>query len=162
MDVVRAKPTGGETSLAPRQRMVALRAQGWSYAAIAAELACSPWTVGRWVRAHAAGGPAAPAYHGRRPRTPHPQTTPPALQARIRAIRQAHPGWGARLIRRQLDLDGVARLPSEATIQAWLRRWGRPLVRPRRHEPLGWTGDPVTAAAPVWQTGFTQKGGGGT
>jgi hypothetical protein len=141
--------------------MVALRAQGWSYAAIAVELACSPWTVGRWVRAHAAGGPAALAYHDHRPHTAHPLTTPPALQAQIRAIRAAHPGWGARLIRRQLALDGVRTPPSEVTIHQWLRRSGLPLVRPRRHKPLGWTGDPVTAATPVWQADFKQKGGSG-
>jgi transposase len=162
MDIVPQQPTSGETTVAQRQRMVALRAQGWSYAAIAAELACSPWTVGRWVRAHAAGGPAALAYHDRRPRTAHPLTTTPELQAQIRAIRAAHPGWGARLIRRQLELAGVPDPPSEVTIQVWLRRWNLPLVRPRRHKPLGWTGDPVTAATPIWQVDFKQKGGSGT
>ena len=162
MEIVDRKPTSSETSVAQRERMVALRAQGWSYAAIATELACSPWTVGRWVRAHAAGGPSPLAYHDRHPRTPHPQTTSPALQARIRALRRAHPGWGARLIRRQLELDGVADPPSEVTIHAWLRRWALPLVRPRRHKPLGWTGDPVPTATPVWQVDFKQKGGSGT
>jgi transposase len=156
------KPTSSETSLEQRHAMVRLHAQGWPYDAIAAQLGCSRWTVGRWVRAHAAGGDPALVYHDRRPRTPHPQTTPPAVQARIRAIRQQHPGWGARLIRRQLELDGVTPLPSEVAIQRRLARQGFPLVRPPRHKPLGWTGDAPVPATPLWQADFVQKGGTGT
>jgi putative transposase len=160
MDGQPPKPTSRETTREQREAMVRLRAQGESYAAIAARLACSPWTVGRWVRAYAAAGPAALAYRSRRPRTPHPQTTPVAVQERIRAVRQRHPGWGARLIRRQLVLDGVADAPSEVTIQRWLVRQGFPLVRPLRHKPLGWP-SPASSAAPVWQADFKQKGGPG-
>jgi transposase len=162
MDGLPAKPTSSETSIAQRAQMVALRGQGWSYAAIARHLGCSPWTVGRWIRAHAADGSTALAYHARRPHTAHPQMVAPACQAQIQAIRQAHPQWGARLIRRHLELDGGTDLPSEVTIHHWLRRLGFPLVRPRRHKPLGWTGDPVTATTPVWQMDFKQKGGSGT
>jgi transposase len=160
MESAPRKPTSSETSLAQRQTMVQLHQQGWTYAAIAAHLACSPWTVGRWVRAHAAGGAAALGYRSRRPRTAHPQTTPPALHAQIRTIRQRHPGWGARLIRRQLMLDGVATPPSEVTIHRMLGRLGFPLVRPPRHKPLGWPSPPP--ATPLWQVDFKQKGGAGT
>jgi transposase len=162
MDARPGKPTGGETSIAQRQQMVVLHQQGWPYDRVAAHLGCSRWTVGRWVRAHARGGAAALAYHGRRPSAPHPQTTPPAVQDRIRTLRQQHPGWGARLLRRQLDRDGVRPLPSEVTIHHWLRRWGFPLVRPARHKPLGWTSAAPPSAAPVWQVDFKQKGGPGT
>ncbi|MGH2534541.1 MAG: helix-turn-helix domain-containing protein [Thermomicrobiales bacterium] len=161
MDPRSRKPTSSETALAQRQQMVQLHHTGWTYAAIAAHLGCSRWTVGRWVRAHAAGGDAALAYHDRRPHTPHPQTTPLAVQEQIRTIRQAHPGWGARLIRRQLELDGVAAVPSEVTIHQWLGRFGFPLVRPARHKPLGWASPPPTPAIPVWQTDFKQKRGRG-
>jgi transposase len=160
MDETPRKPTGRETTVEQREAMVRLRAQGASYAAIAARVGCSAWTVGRWVRAYAAGGEPALAYRSRRPRTPHPRTTPVAVQERIRAIRQRHPGWGARLIRRQLGLDGGAAAPSEVTIQHWLGRQGFPLVRPLRHKPLGWPGPPP--AGPVWEVDFKQKGGPGT
>jgi len=153
------KPTSGETSIEQRQQMVRWHAQGDSYAVIAARLGCSRWTVGRWVRAAARGGEAALGYRSRRPHTPHPHTTPAAIQARIRAIHQAHPHWGARLIRRQLALEGVAKPPSEITIHAWLRRWEVPLVRPRCHKPLSWP-QPATAT-PGWQLDFKQKGGRG-
>lgn len=159
MDGQARKPTSSETSVEQRRMMVRLHQQGWSYAAIAVHLGCSCWTIGRWVRAHAAGGDAALAYHARRPHTPHPQTTAPAVQTRIRTIRQQHPGWGARLIRRQLALEGGTALPSEVTIHHWLGRLGFPLVRPRVHKPLGWTNAAALPATPVWQTDFKQKGG---
>jgi transposase-like protein len=152
------KPTSSETSRAQRAQMVTLHAQGWSYDAIAADLGCSKWTVGRWVRAHQRGGDDALRYHSRRPQTPHPLTTPVLVQERIRAIHAVHPGWGARLIRRQLDLDGMTPLPSETTIHAWLRRWDCPLVRPLRHKPLGF-GQPVKGATPCWEVDFKEKRG---
>lgn len=161
MDPRARKPTSSETSLAQRHEMVPLHQQGWTYAAVSAHLGCSRWTVGRWVRAHAAGGAAALTYHDRRPHTPHPLTTPPAVQHRIRTLRQAHPGWGARLIRRQLDRDGVTSLPSEVAIHRWLRRQGFPLVRPPRHKPLGWSQPASVPATPVWEVDLKQKGGTG-
>jgi transposase len=156
------KPTSSETSLDQRQAMVRLHEQGWRYAEIATALDCSVWTVGRWVRAHTRSGADALAYHSRRPQTPHPQTTPPAVQARIRAIKDAHPGWGARLIRRQLDREGRTPLPSEVTIQAWLQRWGYPLVQPPRHKPLGFPTPVPEPATPLWEVDFKEKGGSAT
>jgi transposase len=153
------KPTRSETSLADRATMIQLHAEGWRYAEIAAHLNCSVWTVGRWVRAYRRDGEEALAYHRRRPQTPHPLTTPPDVQARIRAIRAAHPGWGARLIRRHLDRAGVRPLPSEVTIAAWLNRWGYPLVQPPRHKPLGFATAPPAGATPVWEVDFKEKGG---
>jgi transposase len=160
MDGQHGKPTGRETTQDERATMVRLRAEGRGYDAIAAQVGCSAWTVGRWVRAHAAGGPAALAYRSRRPTTAHPQTTAPAVQERIRAIRARHPGWGARLIRRQLVLDGVADAPSEVTVHRWLIRQGFPLVRPLRRKPLAWP-TPPSGGSPVWQADFKQKGGPG-
>lgn len=78
--------------------------------------------------------------------------------ARIRAIRQTHPRWGARLIHRQLRLDGAVTVPSERTIHAWLGRLGFGRVRPLPSKPLGW---PPPAARPreaVWEVDCKQKG----
>lgn len=152
-------PTRSETMLAQRQTIIRLHQEGLSYAAIAVRVGCSLWTVGRWVREWQRDGPAALQYKSRRPRTPHPQTTPVAVQERIRTIRQLHPGWGARLIRRQLLLEAITPLPSEVTIQAWLRRQGFPLVRPPTAKPLGWTTPPPEPRQPIWQVDFKQKGG---
>lgn len=159
METPQTKPTSQETSLAQREQMVALAAGGWTRRAIAVEVGCSPRTVQRWLRRARAAGSAGLAYRSRRPRRPHPQTTAPAIVARIDAVRRAHPGWGARLIRRQLVLDGLAGIPSEVTVQAWLRRLGHAPVQPPRHKPLGWSTPPVAPSEAVWQADFKAKGG---
>ncbi len=41
------------------------------------------------------------------------------LSAEIGPLWQAHPGWGVRLIRRQLERESFAPLPSEVTIRHW-------------------------------------------
>ncbi|MFN3930098.1 MAG: helix-turn-helix domain-containing protein, partial [Thermoflexus sp.] len=110
------KPTATQTAYEDRVRMVELRQQGWTYRAIAERIGCSVWTVMRWVKAFQRGGWKALAYKSCAPKTPHPLTTPETVRQRIRAIKQAHPKWGARLIRRQLELEGVAPVPSEVTI----------------------------------------------
>ena len=155
------KPTSTESSLDARRLMVALSREGQPYAVIAARLGVSVWTVGRWVRAERRAGAAGLAYRDRRPRTPHPRTSPPAVQARIAAVRAAHPGWGARLIRRQLAAEGVTPLASERTVHAWLRRQGAGPVRPPRGKPLGWATAAPVSATPLWEVDFKQKGGRG-
>ncbi|MGA7672781.1 MAG: helix-turn-helix domain-containing protein [Nitrolancea sp.] len=158
MESLAHKPTRSETDVAARQQMVAWAEQGWTYAAIAAALGCSLWTVGRWIRAARRGGDAALGYKSRRPHTPHPLTTSVAIQERIRAIRQAHPGWGPRLIRRQLACEESPTLPSEVTIRHWLRIQGFPTLRPAATKPLGWS-TPPPEPGPIWQADFKQKGG---
>jgi transposase len=159
MDASSGKPTWSESSIDQRREIIRLHQMGLSYAAIAEQVACSLWTVGRWVRAWQRADETALAYKSRRPTSPHPQTTAVAIQDQIRAIRQAHPGWGARLIRRQLLLDGVSDIPSEVTIQAWLRRFGFALVRPATAKPAGWREQRLVPLGPVWQADFKQKGG---
>jgi transposase len=156
---VDGKPTVSECSRAERQEIVRRTAAGDSAPAIAASLGRSVRTVTRWRSAYRRAGDAGLAYHSRRPHTDPPHTTPPDVVARIGAIREAHPGWGARLVRRQLLLDGVRPLPCERTVQAWLTRLGWPPVR-TRHKPLGF---PQPAPPPrddtVWEVDHKQKGG---
>ncbi len=154
-----SQPTSSETLLAQRRLMVHLTEQGWSHQAIAEHLGVSRRTVLRWVGRYRAAGPVGLAYRPRRPRTPHPQTTPATVRARIRAIREAHPRWGARLIRRQLAREGVTPLPTEVTIQHWLAHFGFDLVQPRTGKPLGWPAPPPVPSEEVWQADFTEKGG---
>jgi transposase len=152
-----AKPTSSETSLAQRQQMVALTAAGWSAPRIAARVGCSVRTVHRWRARARASGPDGLAPRSRRPQTPHPQTTAAPIVERIRAIRQAHPQWGARLIHRQLRLDGVRGVPSERTVQAWLGRLGFGPVRPPAGKPLGWTQAAPRSQQTVWEVDFKKK-----
>jgi transposase len=155
------KPTVSETALSQRQQIIALTTAGHSAAAIARHLGLSPRTITRWRARYRHAGEAGLAYRSRRPQTRHPQTTPAASVAPIPAIREAHPGWGARLIQRQLRLDGVAHVPSERTIHAWLGRLGYGPVRPRAHagKPLGWQPPAPQPHDTVWEVDFKKKGG---
>lgn len=155
------KPTRSETSFDQRQAMVRRAAAGETAAEIATALGVSVWTVGRWVRAFRRDGEAALRPKSRRPHTRHPQTTPQPIVDRIQSIRTAHPGWGARLIRNQLLLEGVESVPSETTVQAWLRRLGFDLVRPPTGKPLGWHQEVPAPTKPTWQADHKLKGGSG-
>lgn len=157
MPFVATKPTVSETSLHQRQEMVARHAAGESYQQIAEQLGCCRRTVIRWVTRARREGPEALGYRTRQPQRPHPATLEAALVARIDAIRSQHPGWGPRLIRHQLLLDGVARPPAESTIRRWLRRLGHPPLRAARRRPLGWTDPPGAAQESVWQIDFKEK-----
>ena len=156
------RPTSTELSYADRERLVHLAEQGWSRSTIAAEVGCSVRTVQRWLARYRAGGLAALAYRSRRPHHAHPRATPAALVARIDAIRRAHPGWGARLIRRQLQVEGWAGIPSEVTIQHWLRRLGHARLQPRQHPAVSWSTPTAPPTDGVWQMDFKEKGGSGT
>jgi transposase len=158
--VVLLKPTVSETSLAERREIIRLSETGWSAPAIAEHLGCSVRTITRWRSAYRAHGEDGLAYHSRRPQTPAPHTTPAPVIERIAAIRRAHPGWGARLIQRQLRLDGVRPLPSERTVQNWLGRLGCPPVRPPAHKPLGFPQPPAADRDDtIWEVDHKEKGG---
>jgi transposase len=151
-----ANPTASETSLAGREQIIALTAQGQSASAIAGRMGCSVRTVHRWRARYRAAGLQP---RSRRPRRPHPQTTPAAVVACIRTIRAAHPGWGARLIRRQLMLEQSPIVPSERTIGAWLTRLGFGPVRPQAGKRLGWRPPDALPSNARWQLEHKQKGG---
>jgi hypothetical protein len=159
--IVQTKPTVSETSLAQRQHIIDLTAQGASAPEIAADLGCSVRTVHRWRARQRQAGPAGLAYHSRRPQTPHPQTMPADVVARIGAIRAAHPRWGARLIQRQLRLEGVMPTPCETTVGHWLTRLGYGPVR-SPGKPLGWTPPAPQPDEVVWEVDFTKKRGAAT
>jgi transposase len=160
------KPTATEASLAERQQIIELSAEGQSAKAIAARLGCAERTVYRWRKRYREVGVAGLQPRSRRPQRPHPQTTPEhngAVVARIAAIRAAHPGWGARLIRRlirrQLLSEEVAPVPNEGTIQQWLKRLGFGLVRPPVGKRLGWRPPEPPPSNARWQLDHKQKGG---
>lgn len=162
METVMPRPTSTETTDQDRLRIVQLADHGWTRPAIASELGCSVRTVQRWLARARQDGLAALGYRSRRPHTRHPLTTDPAVVARIGTLRQAHPGWGARLLRRQVLLEGWPGVPSEGTVRHWLRRLGYPPTPVVRHKPLGWSTPPSDPNAVVWQMDFKEKGGSGT
>jgi transposase len=151
------KPTITESSLADRQQMVARHAAGASYQQIAAALGVSRRTVIRWVTRERRAGADALAYRSRRPRQPHPATLSDERVARIDELRRAHPGWGPRLIRRQLLLDGDTTVPAESTIRRWLRRLGHRPLRAASRVALGWACPVPCPGESLWQIDFKEK-----
>ena len=104
----------------------------------------------KWLRRYAAGE-AELAVRSRRPLRA-PGRCAPELEARVLAVRDAHPAWGARKIARCLERDGHA-APAASTVHAILARHGR--VR----SPAGMPGQAwqrFEKAAPnlLWQMDF--------
>ncbi len=54
----------------------------------------------------------------------------PEIEARVLELREAHPGWGPRTLRHQLDREGVVPLPGRSSIYRLLVRHG--LVDPQK------------------------------
>jgi len=88
-----------------------------------------------------------------RSRRPHasPARTSVETEARILAIRDAHPAWGARKIARCLERDGTE-VPSVSTVHAVLERHGRIEAR----QGAGPAGQRFEKPAPnlLWQMDF--------
>lgn len=81
----------------------------------------------KWLGRHREQGPAGLED---RSRCPHgsPNRTPEAMEEAILALRQTHPAWGGRKLRRRLTDLGYTRVPVPSTITEILRRNG--LIRP--------------------------------
>jgi transposase InsO family protein len=73
-----------------------------------------------WLGRYRSGGRAGLENRSRRPLS-SPHRTPDEMEARVVAIRRAHPAWGGRKIRRILETEGAAP-PSASTITQILRR----------------------------------------
>jgi transposase len=151
-----------ECALAERHEIIRRSAAEAAAPAIAAALGRSVRTVTRWRSAFRRAGEAGLAYRRRRPHTRLAHTTPPPVVARIAAIRTEHPGWGARLIHRQLRLEGSQPVPGERTVQSGLGRLGCPPVRPPAPKPLGFPQPPAGRDDTLWEVDHKKKGGTGT
>jgi transposase InsO family protein len=72
-------------------------------------------------------------------RRPHhsPSQTSSVIESRVLALREAHPAWGGRKLRRRLEDQGVSDVPSASTITEILRREGKlssPVSSPGPHQ----------------------------
>lgn len=99
-------------------------AEGSNVRELCRRFGISPTTGYKWLARHAGEG--RPGLHDRSRRPVRsPGCTPAALEARILALRDEHPAWGGRKLRRRLQDLGQAETPSASTITAILRRNGR-------------------------------------
>jgi transposase InsO family protein len=103
--------------------------EGATVTEVARRLGVSRQTVHTWLRRYGNGGMADLADRSSRPdRCPH--QTPAELEAAIVVMRQAHPAWGPRRIRIELDRAGVVALPARSTVYRILVR--NRLIDPQR------------------------------
>jgi len=78
----------------------------------------------KWLERYAAEGRPGLKDRSRRPHC-SPDRTPGAMEELVLAIRDEHPAWGGRKIRRRLQDLGHEAVPSASTITEVLRRHGR-------------------------------------
>ncbi len=97
---------------------------------VARRLGVSRQTLHSWLRRYGNGGMADLADRSSRPdRCPH--QTPVELKAAIITMRRAHPAWGPRRIRIELDRAGVEALPAaRRCIESWSATEGTPFNGP--------------------------------
>jgi transposase InsO family protein len=86
-------------------------------------------TVHGWLKKYASGGMGALADRSSRPAT-CPHQVDANVEARIVAMRRAHPAWGPRTIRSRLALEGVDPVPGRSSIYRALIRAN--LIEPTR------------------------------
>lgn len=113
------------TAMSQREEFVALaRQEGANISRLAQRFGISRKSAYKWLARAAEGAPDWAADRARRPKS-NPLQCAPALEQAVLAVRQAHPAWGGRKIRRRLQLDGLSEVPAASTITAILHRHGR-------------------------------------
>jgi transposase InsO family protein len=83
----------------------------------------SQTTAYKWLGRYAQSGRSGLADRSRRPLN-SPERIAPSVESRVVALRQQHPKWGARKLRRRLQDLGEKNLPSVSTVHTILRRHG--------------------------------------
>jgi transposase InsO family protein len=107
-----------------RYRAVLDVLEGASVVDVARRNGVTRQTVHEWLRRYAGdGGLGALADRSSRPGS-CPHQMPPEVEARVVAMRRAHPAWGPDRIRWQLGRDGVDPLPGRSSIYRALVRHG--------------------------------------
>jgi putative transposase len=139
-------------------RAVLHRAPGQSIREICQRFGVSERVGHKWLTRFQAGGPAALADRSHAPHGP-PHQVPAELAARIFALREEQPGWGARKLREVLQREIPAVVwPAASTITTLLKRAG--LLAPRRRtrrERAAWAHTALTvpqAPNDVWTADF--------
>jgi len=112
------------TTLEERVTILTLAIAGHSDRDIAQRIGWKLSTVRKWRRRGQRGGRAGLVSKMGRPATGALSTFPSIVVERLRALRQAHPGWGPLTLRTELedDLSLAGRsLPGRSTIARWLK-----------------------------------------
>lgn len=106
----------------------------------------------KWLERFAREGPSGLAEVSRRPHST-PSKVSPAVEQTVLNLRDAHPDWGARTLRRRLQALGWQALPCPSTLQAILRRHGRiDAAESSKHKP--WVRFEHARPNELWQMDF--------
>jgi len=118
---------------------------------LARRFGISPDRAYVWLGRYRGWGRAGLADRSRKPLT-SPERSSAELEAKVLAVRAAHPAWGGRKIRRVLQNDGEAP-PAASTITEILRRHGQ-LQGPRAGQPRAFLRFEHPAPNELWQMDF--------
>lgn len=112
----------------------------------------SPTTGYKWRDRYLLDGRTGLKDRSRRPLT-SPTRTPATMEQRVVALRDKHPAWGGRKIKRILQNKGVVGVPQPSTITEILRRHGRlDPEESRKHSP--WLRFEAEKPNDLWQMDF--------
>jgi len=135
-----------------RHEFVLLATQeGANIRALCRRFGIAPNTASTWIARYRAEGRAGLADHSHRPHA-SPSRTTPAQAAQVLAVRDAHPTWGGRKLRRWL-LDHRGTAPAASTITTILQRHAR-LDGPRTGEARAYQRFERPAPNDLWQLDF--------
>ena len=141
------------STMSLRREFVELAQQeGANRRALCRRFGISPTTGYRWLHRYQAEGAAGLQDRSRRPHH-SPQRTTTAIEQRVLQLRDAHPAWGGRKIRRRLQQQRFAPLPSASTITAILRRHDR-LAPPEQAPRQSWQRFERPVPNELWQLDF--------
>lgn len=107
-----------------REFVMLFEQDGANRRALCERFGISPETGYALARRYRQEGAAGLADRSRRPKR-SPERTPAAMEGLILWVRDAHPSWGGRKIRRRLQDLGHAGVPSASTVTEVLRRYRR-------------------------------------
>ncbi len=117
-------PWNATTAMSLRQEFIDLaRHESANKRALCRRFGITPTVGYKWLQRYTAEGAAGLEDRSRRPQH-SPKRTSAEVTARLVALRQEHPAWGARKLRRRLADLGVEDLPAPSTITEILRREG--------------------------------------
>ena len=142
------------STVSERQQFLTLaRVEGANLRALCRAFHISPTTAYKWLARAEAGEPLED-----RSRRPHatPSRTSPALERAVLELRDRHPAWGGRKLRRRLVDLGHLDVPSASTITEILRRGGRLDLDAAARRAARRAGHRFEHAAPneLWQMDF--------
>lgn len=98
-----------------------VKAEGANISSLCRAYGISRKTAYKWLQRERDGGAQGLADQSRRPKH-SPGQTAAEMEAQVLAVREAHPAWGGRKIRKILQKQGVSGVPVASTITAILRR----------------------------------------